>query len=52
MKNPVQSGQLRKIQHHDKTINNFSENNCLFVAGICIFLDSVRHIHHLGVYDK
>lgn len=52
MKTPEPSGQLRKTQHHDETINNLAEGNCLFFVGICFFLDSVRHIHDLGVYDK
>ena len=52
MKNPEQNGQLKKIQHHDETINNLPEDNCLFITGICFFLDSVRYIRDLGDSDK
>lgn len=52
MKNPEPNGHVKMSQHHDETINNFSENNCLLVVGIRFFLDSVRHIHDLGDYDK
>ena len=52
MKSLEPNGQLRKIPHYDETINNFPEDNCLRIVGICFFLDSVRHIRDLGDSDK
>ena len=52
MKTLEQSGRLRKIPHHDETVDNFSEDNRLFVAGVCFLLDGVRYLHDLGDYDK
>lgn len=51
-KNPEQNGRWKKNQNHDETVNNCAEDNCLLIPGICFFLDSVRYIHDLGVYDK
>ena len=45
-------GLMRMRQHHDEAVNNLAKDNCLFVTGICLFLDRVRCIYNLGYFNK
>jgi len=44
--------QLMGAQYHDETIKTLSEDNCLFIIGICFSDDNIRHIYNLGSRDK
>jgi hypothetical protein len=52
MKTPNPWNWMTKSRHHDEAVNNLAEDNCLFIIGICIFLDRVRRIYNLGLFDK